>query len=158
MKAQVPLKYWYLNTWHLITENVVWFSSLRIWQFSHSSMSRSGENWVDSTHKFRICCVECTSRHGGRGFLFFYFPPDSTWNPSCWRGNNDRPGSAQVEENKARRGKQSSNNKRERKTGRRKLQAHRKDDPLEQNHLLLALTSSSAKLQVGGFPCKMVPS
>lgn len=99
-------------------------------------------------------------RHDTEGgcFLFSCFPPDSTWDPSCWRGNNDRPGSAQVEENKARRGKQSSNNKRERKTGRRKLQAHRKDGPLEQNHLLLALTSSSAKLQGGGFACKMVPS
>lgn len=109
--------------------------------------------------QFKNCCVECTSRSVGRVFfLFSCFPPDSTWVPSCWRGNNDRPGSAQVEENKARRGKQSTNNIRKRRTGRRKLQACRKDGPHEQNHLLPALTSSSAKLQGGGFACKMVPS
>jgi hypothetical protein len=45
-----------------------------------------------------------------------------------------------------------------RKMEERKLEAYRKDGPLEQTHLLLALTSSSAKLQGGRFACKMVPS
>lgn len=39
-----------------------------------------------------------TTWGGGGGFLFCCFPPDSTWVPSCWRWNNDRPGIAQVEE------------------------------------------------------------